>query len=140
MGDQRIIRAAIIGYGGAFNMGTHHTKEMQATGRMKLVAVCDKDSARTDAAKAEWEGIETFNEVSDLIEWGEFDLAINILPHNLHAEIAIQCSKAGKHVIVEKPMCVSVQDATDIHSQRQDDAQQPQEEHEQAYDLPVSAR
>ena len=114
MGDQKIIRAAIIGYGGAFNMGSHHTKEMHATGRMKLVAVCDKDSARTDAAKVDWPGITTFNEVEDLLAWGEFDLAVNILPHNLHAEVCVQCSKAGKHVIVEKPMCISVQEATDM--------------------------
>ncbi len=112
--SKKIVRAAIIGYGGAFNMGIHHTKEMHATGRMKLVAVCDKDPKRTESAKADWEGIETFNEVEDLLKWGKFDLAIVILPHNLHAPIAIQCSKAGKHVIVEKPMCISVKEATDM--------------------------
>ncbi len=112
--SEKTVRAAIIGYGGAFNMGTHHTKEMHATGRMRLVAVCDTDPARTDAAKEEWPGIETFNDVADLLKWGEFDLGINILPHNLHAEVCIACSKAGKHVIVEKPMCISVKEATDM--------------------------
>jgi scyllo-inositol 2-dehydrogenase (NADP+) len=107
-----MVRAAIIGYGGAFNMGPHHTREMHATGRMKLVAVCDLDSKRTDAAKEDWPGIETFNAVEDLLKWGKFDLAIIILPHNLHASTAVLCSEAGKNVIVEKPMCISTDEAT----------------------------
>ena len=107
-----IIRAAIIGYGGAFNMGPHHTREMHATGRMKLVAVCDVDPKRTDAAKEDWPGIEGFNSVEDLLKWDKFDLAVIILPHNLHAPVAIQCSEAGKHVIVEKPMCITTEEAT----------------------------
>ena len=108
------VRVAIIGYGGAFNMGPHHTREMHATGRMKLVAVCDTDPKRTDAAKTDWPGIEGFNAVDDLLKWGKFDLAVIILPHNLHAKVAIQCSNAGKHVIVEKPMCITTKEATDM--------------------------
>jgi scyllo-inositol 2-dehydrogenase (NADP+) len=110
--SEKIVRAAIVGYGGAFNMGAHHTREMHATNRMKLVAVCDTDPKRTDAAKKDWPGIETFNAVEDLLAWNKFDLAIVILPHNLHACVAIQLSTAGKHVIVEKPMCITVAEAT----------------------------
>jgi len=110
----KTIRAAIIGYGGAFNMGPHHTREMHATGRMKLVAVCDIDKARTEAAKKDWPDIETYNRVEDLLDKGKFDLAVVILPHNLHAPVAVQCSNAKKHVIVEKPMCLSVKEATEM--------------------------
>ncbi len=112
--SKKIVRAAIIGYGGAFNMGPHHTREMHATGRMKLVAICDRDKARTEAAAKDWEGIDTFNDLEELIKWDKFDLAVVILPHNLHAEIAVKCSNAGKHVIVEKPMCITVKEATDM--------------------------
>jgi len=107
------IAVALIGYGGAFNMGLHHRNAMEATGRMKVVAVCDTDPARLVTAKEELGAqTETFTEVGKLLKWGQFDLAIIILPHNLHAPVAVQCLKAGKHVITEKPMCLSVKEAT----------------------------
>jgi len=112
--SEKIVRAAIIGYGGAFNMGAHHTREMHATGRMKLVAVCDIDPARTEQAKKDWPGIQTFNDVDELLSKGNFDLAVVILPHNQHAPVAVKCSNAGKHVIVEKPMCLTVKEANDM--------------------------
>jgi predicted dehydrogenase len=109
------VKAALIGYGGAFNMGVHHANSMHATGDMRVVAVCDTDPARLAKAKEELgEATATFTEVSDLLKWGEFDLAILILPHNIHAEVAVQCAKAGKHVITEKPMCISAKQATQM--------------------------
>jgi predicted dehydrogenase len=109
------VKAALIGYGGAFNMGLHHAHGMAATGDMRVVAVCDTDPARLDKAKEELGGeTATFLTVKDLLKWGSFDLAVIILPHNLHAEVAVQCAKAGKHVITEKPMCISAKEATQM--------------------------
>jgi len=86
---------------------------MEATQRMEVVAVCDTDPARLTTAKEELsEQTETFTEVAALLKWGQFDLAIIILPHNLHAPVALKCLKAGKHVITEKPMCITVKEAT----------------------------
>jgi scyllo-inositol 2-dehydrogenase (NADP+) len=107
------IKVALIGYGGAFNMGLHHANSMHATGGMRVVAVCDANAERLPVAKQDLgEDVETFTDVDQLIKWGGFDLGVVILPHCLHAPIAIKLSKAGKHVITEKPMCVSVKEAT----------------------------
>lgn len=114
MKKQKETRAALIGYGGAFNMGKHHSAAMAATGRIRTVAVCDTDTSRLVAAKEDLEGVETFSDVEALLKWGEFDLGIVILPHCLHAPIAVKCLKAGKHIITEKPMCVSVKEATQM--------------------------
>lgn len=35
-------------------------------------------------------------------------------PHNTHAGLAIKCLEAGRYVIVEKPMCITVKEATDM--------------------------
>jgi len=43
MGRVTDVRCAVIGYGGAFNMGKHHADMMERTGVMKVVAVCDVD-------------------------------------------------------------------------------------------------
>ena len=106
------INCAIIGYGGAFNMGLHHSHSINAVEGMQVVAVCDIDKARTKQAEVDLPGIRTFNDVKELLKDDGVDLCVVILPHNLHAEVAVQCSKAGKHVVVEKPMCITVKEAT----------------------------
>lgn len=108
------ITAALIGYGAAFNMGLHHSNALQATGRMRVVAVCDVNAERLQVAKQELGEIQVFPDVRSLLNWGGFDLAIVILPHCLHASVAVQCLKAGKHVITEKPMSTSIRESTQM--------------------------
>lgn len=105
------IRCGIIGYGGSFNMGRHHANYMHGTGRMRLVAVCDVDPARTAAAKEDFPEIETYNDAAEMLAKAPIDLAVVILPHNLHAPMTIQVLEAGKHCVVEKPMCLTIEEA-----------------------------
>jgi len=105
------IRAAVIGYGGAFNMGKRHAESMHLTGRMELRAVCDLDPSRTEQAAQDFPGIKTYNAVQDVFADEEIDLVTVITPHNTHAELAIAALQSGKHAIVEKPMCITVNEA-----------------------------
>ncbi|MBI4553130.1 MAG: Gfo/Idh/MocA family oxidoreductase [Candidatus Latescibacteria bacterium] len=107
-----VIRCGIIGYGGAFNMGKAHAGWIKETDGLELAAVCDIDPTRTDAARQDFPGIATYNRVDDLLARSAVDLCTIVLPHNLHAPVAIQCLNAGRHAIVEKPMCISVKEAT----------------------------
>ena len=93
-------------------MGKAHGSYIQATAGLELVAVCDISAERTQAAAADFPGIVTFNAVDDLLKLPALDLVVIVLPHNLHAPVAIRCLQAGKHVVVEKPMCISVAEAT----------------------------
>ena len=104
------VRAAIVGYGGAFNMGKYHAEMINAAG-MQTVAACDLDPTRMEAAAKDFPGIRTYTDVDLLLEDPEVDLVIVILPHNIHADLAVKAANKGKHVIVEKPMCVSVAEA-----------------------------
>jgi hypothetical protein len=106
------IRCAVIGYGDAFNMGKHHATQMEQTGLMKVVAVCDLDPQRLEVAKADFPNIRTYQSVDEMLTQEDFDLAVIVTPHNTHAPLALKCLKAGKHVIVEKPMCLTVKEAT----------------------------
>lgn len=112
MAKRKQINCAMIGYGGAFNMGRAHSNMINAVEGMQTVAVCDVDKTRTAQAAEDFPGIRTYNDVKDLLKDDDVDLCVVILPHNIHAEVAIQCSKAGKHVIVEKPMCITIKQAT----------------------------
>lgn len=105
------IRCAVVGYGG---MGKHHAEMMTQTKVMKVVAVCDPDPKRLDAAKSEFPEIRVYRKLDELLLKEDFDLAAIVTPHNTHAPLALKCLKAGKHVIVEKPMCLTAKEATEM--------------------------
>lgn len=109
-GNNGVVRCAVIGYGGAFNMGKLHAESMIKAG-MEFVAACDLDPRRMEQASTDFPGIRTYTSLDELIADPEVDLVAVILPHNLHAPIAVQAANAGKHVVVEKPMCISVAEA-----------------------------
>lgn len=104
------INVGIIGYGGAFNMGRQHGQACEETG-MRVVAVCDLDPAREAAAKEDFPSASFHTDYHDLLDVKGLDLVINILPHNLHASVCIDALNLGKHVVVEKPMCMNVAEA-----------------------------
>ena len=110
----KTIRGAVIGYGAAFNMGRAHASQMQSTDGIECVAICDMDKARTKAAKKEFPEVKTYNSLRTMLKKEDFDLISVVLPHNLHAPVAIECLKAGKNVIVEKPMCISIAEGTEM--------------------------
>ena len=107
----KAIRCAMLGYGGAFNMGKRHSEDINAVPGMTAVAACDIDPARMAQAKAEFPAFRTYTNPDDLLADDEVDLVVIILPHDLHAAFAIQCLEAGKHVVLEKPFCLTLAEA-----------------------------
>ncbi|MEX0655649.1 MAG: DUF4350 domain-containing protein [Phycisphaeraceae bacterium] len=106
------LRAGILGYGGAFNMGKRHAEAINAQHGMQTVAVCDLDPSRTEQAKQELgDKLRTYNKPDQFLLDDKVDLVVAILPHNLHAEYCIAASAAGKHVITEKPFCITLDEA-----------------------------
>ncbi len=110
--SMKTVRCAVIGYGPAFNMGKAHCEWMKETEGLEIVAACDLDPARMLAAAVDFPGIATYTDVAQMLEDRRIDLVTVVTPHNTHASLAIQCLKAGKHVILEKPMCIMVSEAT----------------------------
>lgn len=104
------INIGIIGYGGAFNMGRAHGQACEEMG-MHVLAICDLDPNREKAANEDFPAAKFYTDYHQLIQDPALDLIINILPHNLHANVCIEALNAGKHVVVEKPMCMNVAEA-----------------------------
>jgi|LSQX01.3.fsa_nt_gb predicted dehydrogenase len=103
--------AALIGYGPAFNMGRLHGQSLQEQAGIPVVAVCDTDRKRLAAAQEDFPGIATYTQVSELLQDDKVNLCVIILPHNLHGPVGLQCLKAGRHVVLEKPMCITTAEA-----------------------------
>lgn len=99
------VKVAVVGYGGAFNMGKHHLNEMRRAG-MTPVAVAEIDPERLKVATTDFPGIETYATVDELLRESEARLVTLITPHNTHAPLALKCLKAGRHVVCEKPFAI----------------------------------
>lgn len=76
----------------------------------KIVAVCDQSLKRRSSA-AETFGARPYANASALIADTDVDLVVVSAPSNLHANLAIAALEAGKNVVVEKPMAVSLAEA-----------------------------
>lgn len=107
------IKVGVIGYGGAFNMGRQHLQQMQAAG-MTPVAVAEVDESRLETARQDFPGIQTYRRVSDMLRKSDVDLIVIITPHNSHAPLALQCLRAGRHVVCEKPLAITTRQVNDM--------------------------
>ena len=100
------IQVGCIGYGGAFNMGRGHLSQMQQAG-MTPVAVAEIDPERLEVAAEDFPGIGTYPSAAAMLKKSDVDLIALITPHNTHAKLALQCLRAGRSVVCEKPFAVT---------------------------------
>ncbi len=75
-----------------------------------LTAVCGRNEERTAAFAAEY-GARPFTDLAGALNDPEVRAVILCTPHPLHAQDAVQAARAGKHLLVEKPLAVSLEDA-----------------------------
>jgi len=75
------------------------------------VAVCDIAPDRCEAAKVDFPGIATYPDTRSMLANSEVEIITVITPHESHAKLAVQCLNAGRHVICEKPFCITVKEA-----------------------------
>jgi len=105
------LKFGICGYGASFGMGKQHAERLNEAGPTRLVAVCDPDDARQDAARRDFPGVETYDTLREMLDKSDVELVFLVTPHNLHAPQALQALRAGRHVITEKPMCITTREA-----------------------------
>lgn len=104
-----MINIAIVGCGRiakrhADLLGTH-----QIAGA-RLVAVCDEQPERADAFAAKY-GVPGFVSLDDMLASDGIDVVSVLTPSGLHAEHTVAVARSGRHVIVEKPMALTLVDA-----------------------------
>ncbi len=108
------IGCVVIGYGPKHNFGWAHAAWIDATPELKLVGVCDIDPPRTAAALEAFPGIRTYNDTADVWADGDVALVSVVTPHHTHCPIVVEALSAGRHVVVEKAMCLTVGEATEM--------------------------
>ena len=108
------IRCGIVGYGPVFNWGWMHARWMQAVEDLRVVAICDRDPVCAAKAEGDFPEVEVYTDLGEMLRRDDIDLVAVVTPHNTHARLAIECLNAGKHTVVEKPMCLTVAEATSM--------------------------
>lgn len=76
----------------------------------RLAAVCDIDRAAS-APYAEKYRVPSFERIDDLLAAPGVDVVCVLTPSGMHAQHALAAAGAGKHVVVEKPMALRLEDA-----------------------------
>ena len=106
-------KLAVIGFG---QRGYSYARMLTNTPNAELTALCDSSLERAEcfAKELKLEHVPFFSSIDELIAKGDFDAAIITLPDFLHRDCAIACCKAGKHIMLEKPMAPTAAECRDI--------------------------
>jgi predicted dehydrogenase len=109
--DSAVLGVGIVGYGPFGGMGYTHGIAASETAGLRLVAAADTVPERLAAATADFPGIRTHADAAALAGDDAVDIAIVATPPSSHASVTLELLRAGRHVVIEKPMCLATADA-----------------------------
>lgn len=101
------VKFAVVGCG---NIGTRHLAIIDGLDDAALAGYCDTDPARLRKPSELYRDVPSFSTIEDLLARCEADVVTVCTPHYLHADHAVKAIRAGRHVLVEKPMALTTPD------------------------------
>jgi UDP-N-acetyl-2-amino-2-deoxyglucuronate dehydrogenase len=107
---EKKFRIALIGCG---RISKNHFEAIDQIDGLELVAVCDSDSERAEQAGKQW-GVPHYTSYEKILKESKTDIVTIATPSGLHAEQGIEAANAGKHVVMEKPMAISLTGADSL--------------------------
>jgi hypothetical protein len=93
-------------------MGSNHARVFAEIAGVKLVGIADPDPSHREFVGHAL-GCKAYGDVSELLAAG-VDAVTIAAPTHLHHDIALKCIRAGAHVLVEKPIASTAEEARDI--------------------------
>ena len=89
---------------------------LRASKRNQLAAVASRARESAETYAREWKISRAYGSYEALLADPEIDVIYNSLPNHLHAEWTIKAVEAGKHVLCEKPIALSVEEVGAIQA------------------------
>ena len=99
------MRVGLIGYGA---WGRHHAHALAQTHSAELVAIAS--SGHGEEARRDWPAVQIVADWRALVADRSIEAVAVVVPNAWHAEIGIAALRAGKHVLLEKPMALTIGD------------------------------
>jgi predicted dehydrogenase len=107
----RPIGAAVIGYG---YWGPNLVRNVIERQELEFAGLCERDDERAAAFSARNPGAPVFGDLSELLADPSLDALVVATPPHTHHAIARAALQAGKHVLAEKPLATTSDDARDL--------------------------
>lgn len=98
----------VVGVGG---IADQHLAVLRGTTRARLVGLVDTDRARARSASLANGDVRWTTELDEALGWPDCDAVIVCTPNDSHAPIASRVAAADKHLLMEKPLAVTVEEA-----------------------------
>ncbi len=98
----KAVNFAVVGLG----MGSHHCKAIAAAKGARLLAVCDLDESRVRPLAAQY-GCKAYRRYRDVLGDPEVDVVNIVTESGYHAAMGVQAVRAGKHLMMEKPIDIT---------------------------------
>lgn len=102
------VRICLVGAGRAGSVHANSLTNHVPAG--KLVAAVDQQEEALQRAGDEFGIAKQFSSLEAALDWGEFEAVVVTTPTFTHEELAVLAADAGKHVFVEKPMAISLEE------------------------------
>ena len=106
---RKTLRIALVGVGGAAQI--NHIPALKKIEDVELVAICDRDREKVGRVAQKFGIPEATNRFDDLLEDESIDAIDICTPNFLHAPMATAALEAGKHVLCERPLARSADEA-----------------------------
>lgn len=105
------VRFGLIGYG---LFGQHHARAIAQAQGAELAAIAVKSEASRKAAAAAHPGAQVLADYRELLSRDDIDVVDVVVPNALHFEVGRAVLEAGKHLLIEKPMCLRADECAQL--------------------------
>lgn len=82
--------------------------------RVKITAICDVVQSALDRTTEKIGPAERYDSYDQMIARADIDAVDIMLPHHLHKDAIVKAANNGKHILCEKPLCISLEQAKEI--------------------------
>ena len=100
---------AVVGCG---YWGPNLIRNFSSLSECHVKKICDMDSGRLEHMRRLYPGLETTEDIDDVVHDAEIDAVVIATPVRFHFEMGKKCLEAGKHTFIEKPMAMSVAESS----------------------------
>jgi predicted dehydrogenase len=107
------VRVGIVGCGEVTQI-IHLPTLVQLNEQFSVTALCDVSAAVLEAVGEQWRVGRRYQDYHELVADAEVDAVLVANPDAYHADVTLAALAAGKHVLVEKPMCLTLREADDV--------------------------
>lgn len=109
MSNHTTLRFGVVGVG---HIGRRHLQVLDQEPEAELAAYCDTNAAHLDRYREQYPDARAYSSLTEMLAAEPaLDIVCICTPHGLHAEQAIEVAQAGKHILVEKPMALTIGDS-----------------------------